>query len=132
MVKQANEIVFTDVNEWRVPLLVDGKYVALVTVHIKEGKGEVVDFGASGLASYLQKFEAQFKGENEHVLIRNTALTKDFIAPNFSALCSQIKSAGFTTINSNASELLYPIGNTNNEPLKIKAIQSLTLAAPSK
>lgn len=130
MVKQANEVVFADVNEWRVPLIVDGKYVALATVKVTNGKGEMVDFGATVLASHLQTFEKQHNGKNERVLVRNTVLVKDFIAPNFSSLVNPTKSGEFFSINSKASNLLYPISNKNLKPVKINSLQSQTIATP--
>ena len=132
VVKQANELLFADGNQWRVPLVVNGEFVALATVQLQDAKGQVVDFGATRLAKELQSFEKEYKGANEHVLVRNTVLVQDYIAPNFSALCSQEKSDKGVKINTKSTELLYPISRTKVQPLKVATLKSLTLAAPTK
>ncbi|HVP07346.1 MAG TPA: hypothetical protein VMS71_05835, partial [Candidatus Acidoferrum sp.] len=48
--------IFVPVNEWRVPITVNGEMRALLTVAKVGGTWKAVDFGASGLASELGKF----------------------------------------------------------------------------
>ena len=130
-VQRANDVLsFQDVKEWRVPLTVNGKYVALLTIVEKNGKTKVVDFGASKLAEKLQAFERLHKNENnDRVLIRNTYLRKDFIASDFKALCGELKN-GLAILKVSAPAVLYPIGANTPEALSPKVFAHQTLVAP--
>jgi len=121
-----NTLKFTTVNEWRVPLLVNGVSVALVTVNVVNNQSNIVDFGASVLAKKLQAFEKAFTGKNERILIRNTYLRQDFIAPSFSAL--QVK--GSLSINTKVTQVLYPLKSQELSTVKLDSFVAKTLAAP--
>lgn len=109
-------------NEWRVPLSIDGNYVALVTVQInsKSGLAEAVDFGANLLAQKFQEFEKLHAGEiNQHIVIRNTILNRDYITTDSSG--SQpfyLINTGLpvkTTISEIEKESLLILNNTGNK-----------------
>lgn len=101
-------------NSYRVPLTVNGKYVALLTVQLKNGKAQVVDFGAAKLAQKIQAFETSYTAKNERVLLRNTHLSKDYIVPEFDALCN-LETNGNKSVNTNSKSVLYPISATDNQ-----------------
>jgi hypothetical protein len=104
-------------NEWRVPLSVDGHYVALLTVQINNGNAEVVDFGAKVLAQKMQEFEKLFPDEaSQRVIIRNTFLKRDYITTNLSSLCNQNKSNDYLEININSSQPVYQLNA--GQPIK--------------
>lgn len=52
----ANEI-FNQLNEWRVPILLDGVNRVLFTVIQHDGKFKIVDIGGKGLAQELQSLQ---------------------------------------------------------------------------
>lgn len=120
----ANEkliLTFVSGNEWRVPLSVDGNYVALLTVQINQGKAEVVDFGGNILAQKIQEFEKLYPiKSSQHIIIRNTFLKRDYIATDFTSLYNQNKGAKFMEINPNSSQEIYQI----NQGLPIKTSMS--------
>ena len=96
LLKKDDKLIFNSGNEWRVPLSVDGHFVALLTVQVTDGVAEAVDFGANVLAQKIEEFETLYsKGNNERVLIRNTFLKRDYMTTTFSSLCGQKTDNGF-------------------------------------
>ncbi len=107
--KKDKDLLFVSGNEWRVPLSVDGHYVALLTVQINAGVAEAVDFGANGLAQKIEEFEKlYFNPSSERVLIRNTFLSRDYITTNFAALCNQ-KLGNLIEINTQSPISVYQL-----------------------
>ncbi|HEY5122756.1 MAG TPA: hypothetical protein VIK14_03390 [Ignavibacteria bacterium] len=112
-----NKLTFISGNEWRVPLSIDGQYVALLSVQINQGKAEAVDFGGNILSQKIQEFEKLFPNEaSQHVIIRNTYLKRDYITTNFSSLCNQNKGIDFMEINTNSSQPIYQLNEL--QPIK--------------
>lgn len=102
-----------DGNEWRVPLSVNGNYVALLTIQFISGKPVIVDFGANILAQKIQEFESLYRSSsNDRVLIRNTFLSQDFATMDFSSICSTTDDTGKISINLGSSQLLYRISES--------------------
>mgnify|MGYP003635716355 CR=1 FL=1 len=130
VVKKDGAINFKSTNNWRVPVLVDGKSVALLTVISTKGGAKVVDFGATGLAAKLQEFEAEYTASNERVLIRNTYLSVDYIVPQFSALVDS-QSEGLLALKSTTTAKLYPISRSKIASLKPASFVAATLNAVS-
>jgi hypothetical protein len=94
-------------NEWRVPLSVDGNYVALLTIQMdaKSGHPEAVDFGANLLAQKFQEFEKGHAREIiRHIVIRNTILNRDYIMTDLSDMVSKSKSG---KMNTESNETLF-------------------------
>lgn len=133
VIKDGNSLSFQETQLWRVPLVVNGNAVALLTVTVKNNLAEAVDFGAARLAQKLQEFEENHMGENnDRIIIRNTLLATDFIAPNFKALCGETNN-GLTALNPNTQAGLFPISAAKNTPsVKASAFISQTLSAPIK
>jgi hypothetical protein len=105
-----NELTFISGNEWRVPVSVDGHYVALLTVQINNGNAEVVDFGANVLAQKIQEFEKLFPDEaSQRVIIRNTFLKRDYITTNLSSLYNQNKGKDCMEINTSSLQPVYQL-----------------------
>jgi len=95
-------------NEWRVPLSVDGTFVALITIQInsKSGLPEAVDFGANLLAQKFQEFEKSYAGKiNQRIVIRNTILNRDYIVTDLSGIVIK-KEAGKMDTDSNENSLI--------------------------
>jgi hypothetical protein len=112
-----NELTLFSANEWRVPLTVDGNYVALLTVQLNNGNAEVVDIGANLLAQKIQELENLFPNkENQRIIIRNTFLKRDYIATNLSAICNQTTGIDNMKININATEAVYQLNE--GKPIK--------------
>jgi len=58
-------------NEWRVPVLIDGKMVSLLTVIKENDSYKCVDIGGSALATELNSYEKYFdKNSDEKTLLR--------------------------------------------------------------
>lgn len=109
VVKENEAVFFKETQLWRVPLVVDNQFLALLTVIVKDGVATVVDLGAARLAKELQYFETTHKGEkNERILVRNTYISKDFIAPNFSQISSPSNNE-LRALNLQSQTLLFPI-----------------------
>jgi hypothetical protein len=117
-----NELVFIPINQWRVPISVNGNYVALLTVAFNNGNPEVVDFGGKLLANKIQEFEHLFPNqESQHVFIRNTFVKQDYLTHNLSALCTQIDGNDFMKINTKSLEPIYQINEA--QPIKTSIIK---------
>jgi hypothetical protein len=65
-------------NEWRVPILVDGEHRALLTVEAIGGKLAVTDLGAAGLSRELGEFKKKYPARHS-ALFRLQPLQCDFI-----------------------------------------------------
>lgn len=112
-----NKLWFIPGNEWRVPISVDGKYSTLLTVQMNNGNPEVVDMGGSGLSGKIEEFRKLNLSEtNQNIIIRNTFLKRDYIAPTFSALYFENIGDSFE-INTNAPQYVYQINAQS--PIKI-------------
>lgn len=108
--KEDQELALIPTN-WRVPLSVNGKYKALLTVELRDGKPKVVDFGSRLLAEKLQEFEQLQAGKlKERVMIRNTILVHDYLSGSLDELCS-MQGDGFTKhwLNAYSAVLLYQV-----------------------
>jgi hypothetical protein len=68
-------------DQWRIPLTVDGKQRALLTVVKKGDRFETADFGAAGLAQSLDNLSATLGTSklNTPYLVRVFALRQDFL-----------------------------------------------------
>ncbi len=70
-------------NEWRVPVLVDGRYRALLTVAQMGGTLKAVDFGAAALAQQLARIVDTYRlgstTGNKFFLLRFYEATKDYV-----------------------------------------------------
>ncbi|RLD46916.1 MAG: hypothetical protein DRI86_01830 [Bacteroidetes bacterium] len=64
---------------WRVPIVVNGEYRALLNVQNIGNEFKVADFGASVLAEDIQKTMNENKGKNVSGVLRLTAITSDFL-----------------------------------------------------
>lgn len=113
-----NRLSFISGNEWRVPISVDGKYSTLLTVQINNNKPEVVDLGGVVLAQKIQEFQKTnpIEANQQHIIIRNTFLKKDFVAPSFSSLYIGNTDVPELEINTNAPQFIYQI----NQGLPVK------------
>lgn len=126
--KEANELALVPTN-WQVPLSVNGKYVALLTVELRSGKPEVVDFGGSVLAKKIQEFEVLHPNNiKQRVFIRNTILVHDYITTNVDELCI-IKENGFTKrmLNAGSALVLYQINEGQPLAVSITAFYEETM-----
>lgn len=132
VVRKAGAVSFQSTNNWRVPILVDGQSVALLTVIADENESKVIDFGAKGLAEKLQAFETEYNAENERVLLRNTYLAVDYIVPQFSDLAASTDPDGLIAINAASSAKLYPVAKQKKTALQPAAFVAATLNAVVK
>ena len=68
-------------GEWRIPVIVDEKNRALVTVMKHDHQWSIVDFGAAGLASELNDFKSQLTAEQfrDIKMLRVYQLESDFL-----------------------------------------------------
>ena len=64
---------------WRVPIIVNGEYRALLNVQNLENEFKVADFGASVLARDIQKTMNENTDKNVSGVLRLTAITSDFL-----------------------------------------------------
>lgn len=126
-----NKLGFVSGNEWRVPLSVDGKFVALLTVVFNNGKAEVVDFGASVLAQKLQECEQRAIAGNQHVLIRSTYLSQDFVTPDFEALINAQEANGFRVLNMDSAQAIYQLNPGEPVAVSVSTLYTDTAAAMS-
>ena len=72
-----NYIVST--GNWRVPIVVNNEYKALLTVSKENNKWKIVKLGAKGLARELDKFEQNHPSINGLKILRVFQLKGDFI-----------------------------------------------------
>lgn len=119
-------------NTFRVPVKVNGKSVALLTVKYNEnGTAEIVDFGAAKLAQKLDAFESNYKSSNDRVLLRNTFVKQDFIVTDLASLGST-DANGVISINSQSASKLYPIAAGKQTAMGLSSFVNATLAAELK
>jgi len=64
---------------WRVPVIVNGEYRALLNVQKKDNEYKIADFGASVLAEDIQNVMNENKDKNVSGILRLTAITSDFL-----------------------------------------------------
>lgn len=119
-------------NTYRVPVKVNGRSVALLTVKYNEnGTAEIVDFGATKLAQKLDAFESNYKSANERILLRNTFVKRDFIVTDLEALSSK-DANGVISINTQSAAKLYPIAAGNQTAIGLNSFVNATLTAVVK
>jgi len=105
-------------SDWRVPLSVDGDYKTLLTVQLSNGKAEVVDLGGNNLVHKIQEAESIFARDNmQRVLIRNTFLNRDYLAPGFNTLTDGTDKLSLKDINITILPSLYQLNK--DEPISI-------------
>ena len=106
-VKRAQgEVTLMESNTYRVPLLVNGQAVALLSVVSNEKETKVVDFGAVKLARTLQALSKKAGNAVDKVLIRNTYLSKDYLVDDFNALATKNASGELVIIENSLSKLV--------------------------
>lgn len=125
-----DQLSFVEGNEWRVPLSVNGHYVALLTVAFNEGRAEVVDFGANRLAQKLQELERQSLS-TQHILIRSTYLSRDYVTSDFAALSASQDASGFRALNMDSAQPLYELNAGPAAPVSVSTFYTNTAAAMS-
>ena len=64
---------------WRVPIVVNGEYRALLNVQNLGNEFKIADFGASVLAEDIQKTMNESTDKNVSGVLRLTAITSDFL-----------------------------------------------------
>jgi hypothetical protein len=64
---------------WRVPVIVNGVYRALLNVQKKDNEYKIADFGASVLAEDIQNVMNENKDKDVSGILRITAITSDFL-----------------------------------------------------
>ncbi len=124
-----NKLGIQNTTEWRVPLSVNGKFIALLTVQLNKGTASVVDFGANLLAIKIQEFESTHPGINDRVVIRNTFLRKDFLFPEFNQACSLIADANSYVIKTTGGQLLFEINAGTAKAVSLSDFKASTLSA---
>jgi hypothetical protein len=126
-----NKLGFVQANEWRVPVSVDGKYIALLTVAFYEGKAQVVDFGANGLAQKLQESIQQSIIGSERILIRSTYLSRDFVTTDFAGLSKSPDAKGFMELNMDSAQTMYQLNEGTATAVSVSTLYVNTTAAMS-
>jgi len=84
---------FTSLDEWIVPITVDGNFKAFLTVVKKDNKFETVNFGDAGLAKEIQKYEEVFNNKKGKIILRQYQLECDFLI-----FAESIENAGNTEV----------------------------------
>ncbi len=112
-------------GEWRVPILVDGAYRALITVARADGLWRAVDFGAAVLARELEAF----KSPGEKILLRCFQRQCDFVVvPAKSRSAEGVKEGRVYPLQS--SRLNLPALDKRAEPFfTFQEIKGLILSA---
>ena len=84
-------------DEWRVPVVVDGSARALLTVVLKNGKLRATDFGAAVLSRTLERLENSLaiSDETPRSLVRAFALRQDFLSVGTTAESARFYPAEF-------------------------------------
>jgi hypothetical protein len=126
-----NKLGFVQANEWRVPISVEGKYIALLTVAFYEGKAQVVDFGANGLAQKLQESIQQSIIGSERILIRSTYLSRDFVTTDFAGLSKSPDAKGFMELNMDSAQTMYQLNEGTATAVSVSTLYVNTTAAMS-
>ncbi len=126
-----NKLGFVKANEWRVPISVDGKYVALLTVAFYEGKAALVDFGANVLAQKLQESVQQSIIGSDRILIRSTYLSCDYVTADFAGLCKASNIEGFRELNMDSAQNMYQLNAGPATAVSVSTMYVNTTAAMS-
>ena len=84
LLKINNESEIEKTNEWRVPLLINGKYVILLTVVEFEQNYEIVDIGGKLLAELIDNYN----NENEKIafMLRDHRKKTDYVSFEYNSL----------------------------------------------
>ncbi len=130
--RKEGKINLLPTRTYRVPVKVNGKSVALLTVKYNEnGTAEIVDFGANKLAQKLDAFESNYKSSNDRILVRNTYVKQDFIVADLAALSSK-DANGVISINTQSAAKLYPIAAGKQASMGSSSFVNATLTAVVK
>ena len=70
---------FISTGNWRVPVIVNNKYKALLTVSTENNKWRIVKIGAKGLATELDRFKQNHPSNTDIKILRVFQLKGDFI-----------------------------------------------------
>ena len=70
---------FISTGNWRVPVIVNNKYKALLTVAKENNKWRIVKIGAKGLAQELDRFEQNHPSNTDIKILRVFQIKGDFI-----------------------------------------------------
>lgn len=124
-----NKLGFVQANEWRVPISVNGKYVALLTVAFYEGKAELVDFGANVLAQKLQESMQQATTGSDRIIIRSTYLSRDYVTSDFAGLCKTKDANGFLELNLDSAQAMYQLNEGTATAVSVGTLYVNTTAA---
>ena len=74
-----NDTVVYKQLQWRVPIIVNGEYRALLTVQKTGNKYIIGDFGAAVLANDIQQKASKYLDENTICILRAYAIGSDFV-----------------------------------------------------
>lgn len=108
--REGDAVYLNETEFYRVPLKVDQKYVAVITVMKKEGGYEAIDFGAAGLARELEAFEKSKGSSAQKVLIRNTLIRQDYLTTDYASIRT-VSNNGRVLLNTATSTPLYDARN---------------------
>ena len=107
--RDSNYIVSTE--NWRVPILVDSKYKALLTVSKQDNKWIIVSIGAKGLANELDIFEQNHSYLSNRRILRVFHLKGDFILTSQNTIYPLLSASNGLLIDYNQSYPIYEILN---------------------
>ncbi len=125
-----NKLMFITSNQWRVPLSIEKKFVALLTVQIVKGKPTVVDFGGNKLAQKIQEFEDLYSNEiGKYVVIRNTFLKRDYITSKLLISHNQNVNSDSIEVNIDSMEPMYEINSMKPTKTSIANFYNETIGA---
>ena len=74
-----DEKYFVSTGNWRVPVIVNNKYKALLTVAKENNNWRIVKIGAKGLANELDRFEQNHPSNTDIKILRVFQIKGDFI-----------------------------------------------------
>ena len=116
LLKIVNGLEIAIADEWRVPLLINGKYITLLTVIELNQNYEIVDIGGKMLAEFIDSYN----NENEKIslLLRDYKKQADYISFEYKSLSDKnfykIR-PGLRTTNGISLEEIIRLHNINNE-----------------
>ena len=96
-------------GNWRVPIIVDNEYNALLTVSKENNKWSVVKIGAKGLANELEGFEQNHLSINIRNILRVFQIKGDFILTSNNKLYPLTSASNALLIDRNTSYSTYEI-----------------------
>ena len=105
--RDKNYIIST--GNWRVPIIVDHEYKALLTVSKENNKWSVVKIGAKGLANELERFEQNHPSINTLNILRVFQLKGDFILTSQNIIYPLTSASNGLLIDSNKAYSIYDI-----------------------